>query len=185
MANPAEKVTLPQDWLINQICDWSAQGLNNAHVHEAMASRGGWEVWLQLELLFALRVPVEQQNGTVTREMNGIWTYSPNNRVDLWFKKDAQYLNPGENQYCGLELKCRTNLENHDTFNKRIWNDFVKCEQQPDQAFGHPAIYCVAISSQKEDINGFNPYNAANTFYTTVLPYSAKPIYVIWRKFQH
>ena len=185
MANPAHHDPAPQDWLIKEICTWIAIDINNSHVHEAMRSRGWWEVWAQLELLFALR-PGVAGIGEVDREVGGIWPNSPNDRVDFWFKWNAQDPNQQQNLCWGVELKCRTNAEQHSVFNGRVIGDFTKCNQQPDLAtHGRTAMYAVAISSDATDINDFNPYTWENTYYTTVSSSISSPIYVIWRIVQH
>ena len=85
--------------LIQQMCDWIVNPINNAHVREPMPSRGGWEVWLQLELLFASRPPVIALKplNTVDRERSQIWVNSPNDRVDFWFTWNGQ--DPNQAQY--------------------------------------------------------------------------------------
>ena len=188
MANPAQRVVAPPDWLIQKICNWIANPTNNAHVREAMLSRGGWEVWLQLELLFAFRplVIALNQHNTVDRERNQIWVNSPNDRVDFWFTWNGQDPNAGQYLHWGVELKCRTNAESHSVFNGRVLGDFDKCNQQPNvAAFGRTAMYAVAISSDVNDINDFNPFNYDSTFYTTVPHAALPPIYVIWRTVHH
>ena len=186
MANPAQYVAVPQDWLMHGICTWMVDVTNHAHVHEAMLTRGGWEVWAQLELFFAFRSAV---GNAVDREVNHVWPNSPNDRVDFWFWWNLPDPNQQQNPRWGVELKCRTHAEQHAAFNGRVLGDFDKCNQQPDVAtHGNTALYAVAISPDANDINGFDQFKWPNTFYTTVQPPvqpAPAPIYVIWRIFQH
>ncbi len=187
MANPAQYVGAPQDWLVQNICNWIAHVDNNAHVREAMRTRGGWEVWLQLELFFAFRREVATLNAlnTVNREVPQIWPHSLADRVDFWFTWNGQDPNHGQYLRWGMELKCRTNIESHNDFNGKVLGDFLKCDQQPRDGHLRRAMYTVAISSDPNDINGFNPFNAGNTFYTTVQDALLPDLYVIWRIVLH
>lgn len=116
MANPAQQVPIPQDWLIRRICDWIAHANNNARVQEAMQFGGGWEGWLQVELLLALRPQVIAHDGlnAVQREVRRIWPQLRDSRIDFWFSWSGQDPDQIENTGWGLELKCRTNAEDHE-----------------------------------------------------------------------
>ena len=179
ISNPARLDAAPQDWLIQHIRTWIAN--NGEHVHEAMLSRGGWEVWAQLELIFALR-PQVGAGDTVDRELDQIWPQSPKDRVDFWFSWSQQDPHQQPSPRWGVELKCRTQAESHDNFNKRlVEGDFTKCNQQPDVGnFGRTIMYAVAISPDPNDINDYDPSIWENTFYTTVS--TPNPSYVTWRK---
>lgn len=129
MASPANLVKAPQDWLIQQICNWIAHPINNAHIREAMSSRGGWEAWLQLELLFELRALVIafDISNTVDRERSPIWPDSPKDRIDFWFTWNALDANQELRQHWRLELKRRSKAESHDSFNERVFGGIGKC----------------------------------------------------------
>ncbi|KAI4209393.1 MAG: hypothetical protein LQ351_007683 [Letrouitia transgressa] len=128
MASPANLVKAPQDWLIQQICNWIAHPINNAHIREAMSSRGGWEAWLQLELLFELRALVIafDISNTVDRERSPIWPDSPKDRIDFWFTWNALDANQELRQHWRLELKRRSKAESHDSFNERVFGGIGK-----------------------------------------------------------
>ena len=183
--NPAQCDQHPTDWLIKEVCKWINETDNNDHVREAMESSGGWEVWLQLELLFALRPGVVRGfHGKLEREKTNIWEQSPKARIDFWFTWHEQHdPNDEKLQHWGLELKCRTKAEEHNEFNKRVYLDITKCTQKPEAA--RTALYVIAISHDPDDINGFNQANANNTYYTEVPRQHQKTIYVIWRKEIH
>ena len=181
MDTKAQLVQGPTDWLIGAVCKWIENDHNNGHVREAMRSSGGWEVWLQLELLFALRPQTENLQGKLERERTHIWEQNPIDRIDFWFTWNGQQDPNGELlQRWGLELKCRTNAESHDTFSVRLHGDINKCTQKP--ATAQTALYVIAISHDREDIKDFNQWYAEHTYYTEVPLGGQSPIYVIWWK---
>lgn len=209
MADDAQYVEVGaiNDLLIEILCYWIER--NHLHVREAMKSHGGWEVWAQLELLFAWAewAHSEYPNNIVNleREKPGIWPHSQEDKVDFWFTwKEVGDNNNQQYMYWGVELKCRSAAAKHPGFLNNVLGDFQKCNQlvvQPEnQPKGQIIMYAIAITYDVHDRNGYNPDIWPNTFYTKLEPpggevplegevppeeQDLKPTYVIWRQFRH
>lgn len=178
----AQLVQNPQDWLINGFRNWV--NANYGHVQEAGQTRGGWEVWAQLELYFALNPFVPNP---VQREQNNIWAQSPNSKVDFWLTWNGNDANNQPFGHWGIEIKCRTASESHASFLMRFLGDFDKCNQEPAVQHNPCAMYAVGISSDLADTTGYTSWgHLGETDYTIIQnPQGAGTIYMIWRRFEH
>ena len=178
----AQLIQNPQDWLVAGFRNWI--NANYLHVQEAMRTRGGWEVWAQLELYFAMGPFV---GGGIEREQDHIWPQSPNDRIDFWLTWNG---NDGNNKpfgHWGVEIKCRTALEGHERFLMRFLGDFDKCNQQPAAQHNPCAMYAIGISSDLADCSGYGAWgHLGQTNYTVIPnPNGAGNMYMIWRRFEH
>ncbi|MCJ1287423.1 hypothetical protein MMC26_006773 [Xylographa opegraphella] len=170
----ATDVSNPNDPLITAISNWIAA--KYSCVQEAKKSRGGWEVWAQLELLFLLGPGFGQQH-TLVREQDGIWPGAPGQRIDFWFTFPGQ---PIVNW--GVELKCRSTRETHNNFLNRFLLDFQKCMQVLPQNTT-AAMYAIGITNDPADWGDYAQW--PNTYRHTI-PGPSKnagsPIFLIWRR---
>ena len=184
MADDALQDQDPQDWPIWCFRQWILH--NYTHVVEAMHTQGGWEVWAQLELYFAMRNFIGGNNA-LAREKNQIWVHSPNDRVDFWFTWGAGDGNGQPYDHWGIELKCRTAAETHANFRGRVLGDFDKCNKTP--AARPTVLYVVGISYDPYDYTGYGGNWAfqGHTWYSIVSDPAGQlsDMYLVWRRFEH
>lgn len=93
---------------------------HTTEIFEVIGFKGGWERWLQIEL--ARTMKAEYHRPLLCEE--SIW---PGKRVDLWAKGSRIEEVPN----IGIELKCRTALENGLEFANRFHKDLIKIAERP------------------------------------------------------
>lgn len=184
---PPQSVVVTTDPLIAEIVAWMRP--HYYHIQEAKKSQGGWEVWAQLELLFALGPSAQQMHAGVTllREEPQIWINNNGNNftneiIDFW-KTFPNPNNPGTMMHWGIELKCRTARETNQTFRNRVLADFTKVSQVRGNNRNPAVMYAVAMTDNQADLNDYGVWN--NVYYTTIrapVQPNAGPIYLIWMR---
>ena len=117
---------------------------NTTKIFEVIKFKGGWERWLQIELARTIKAEWHQP---VLCEQD-IWKTTA--RVDLWAKgAEAKF------PYIGIELKCRTDLEQGIAFANRFHDDLKKIAKRPDNANTPCILYATGIG-HREDVE--TPY---------------------------
>ena len=106
---------------------------------EVIDFKGGWERWLQIEL--ARTIKSEWHHPVICEEY--IWATSA--RIDIWAKA-AQAGVP----HIGIELKCRTDLEQGLTFADRFHKDLTKIAKRPANELTPCILYATGIGRQAD-----------------------------------
>ncbi len=112
---------------------------NSGPIFQVLGYKGGWERWLQIELARTVLSP----NHLHVQCEESIW--SDQAKVDLWTKSQTGAPN------VGLELKCRTAIEQDLSFADRYHADMVKVTRQPKEANRPCYLYAIGITTVQAD----------------------------------
>ncbi len=148
---------------------------------EVVKFQGGWERWLQIELARTIKAEWHQP---VLCEQR-IWTAG---RVDLWAKGAEAGVEAGV-PYIGIELKCRTDLEEGNAFATRFHDDLTNIAKRPANAYTPCILYAIGIGHRADVEIHFNNVRDPNNdqpipiYYEEVMP-GAFVIYA-WVEYHH